>query len=61
MTKAECKYCDYKVEKPRWEHIISAIKSQGGHAGGNICPKCKKNGLEFDWGERYEYRRIFKN
>lgn len=51
MIKVKCKYCDYKLEKPRWEHIIYTVRKQGGCIGKNICPGCKKKGLELDWGE----------
>jgi len=39
------------VEKPRWEHIIYTVRKQGGCIGKNICPECKQEGLQFDWGE----------
>lgn len=51
MIKVKCKYCDYRIEKHRWEHIIAVIRKEGGHAGKNICPSCKKKGLRLDWGE----------
>ncbi len=51
MIKVKCKYCDYELEKPRWEHIIHTIRKQGGDALKNICPECKQEGLRFDWGE----------
>jgi len=56
MIKGKCKYCDYELEKPRWEHIIHTIRKQGGDALKNICPSCKQEGLVFDWGEEDEYR-----
>ena len=51
MIKVKCKYCSYKVEKPRWEHIIYAVRKDGGCIRYNICPTCKREGLELDWGE----------
>ena len=51
MIKVKCKYCDYKLEKPRWEHIIHTIRKQGGNVGKNICPRCKRDELRLDWGE----------
>lgn len=51
MIKVKCKYCSYKVQKPKWEHIIYAIRKDGGNALKNICPRCKQDGLVFDWGE----------
>ncbi len=51
MIKIKCKYCNYKLEKHRWEHIIAAVRKQGGHAGKNICPECKAKGLRLDWGK----------
>lgn len=51
MIKIKCKYCDYRIEKHRWEHIISTIRKQGGNVGKNICPECKAKGLRLDWGE----------
>lgn len=54
MIKGKCKYCSYKVEKPRWEHIIYTVRKQGGCIGKNICPGCKKEGLRLDWGENNE-------
>jgi len=51
MIKVKCKYCDYKLEKHRWEHIVYTIRKQGGHAGKNICPNCKREGLRLDWGK----------
>lgn len=51
MIKVKCKYCDYKLEKHRWEHIVYTIRKQGGHVGKNICPGCKKEGLRLDWGK----------
>lgn len=56
MIKVKCKYCDYKLEKPRWEHIVYVIRKQGGDIRHNICPVCKREGLEIDWGEENEYR-----
>lgn len=56
MIKVKCKHCRYKVEKPRWEHIIYAVRKQGGCIRKNICPRCKQDGLVFDWGEENEYR-----
>ena len=51
MIKVKCKYCSYKIEKPRWEHIIYTVRKQGGDILKNVCPGCKKKGLELDWGE----------
>ncbi len=60
MIKGKCKYCSYKVEKPRWEHIIYTVRKQGGCIGKNICPGCKKKGLELDWGEEapFSWRKL---
>lgn len=54
MIKVKCKYCDYELEKPRWEHIIYAVRKDGGCIRYNICPTCKREGLELDWGENNE-------
>ncbi|GFN35801.1 hypothetical protein [Tepidimicrobium xylanilyticum] len=51
MIKVKCKYCRYKIEKPRWEHIVAQIRRDGGNIGKNICPSCKKKGLRLDWGD----------
>lgn len=51
MIKVKCKYCDYRIEKHRWEHIVYTIRKQGGNIGKNICPRCGKDGLRLDWGK----------
>jgi hypothetical protein len=55
MIKGKCKYCDYELEKPRWEHIIYTIRKNGGDALKNICPRCKEEGLVLDWSQEDEY------
>lgn len=55
--KAYCD-CGFEIEKPQWEHLVYAIWKQGGHAGRNICPKCKKERLEFDFMK--ENRQVIK-
>lgn len=52
MIKAKCTKCNFKLNKHRWEHMIYAIYKLGANAGKEICPKCKKEGLKIDFGER---------
>ena len=51
MIKVECKYCDYELRKPKWEHIIYTVRKEGGDIRKNTCPGCEEKGLVFDWGE----------
>lgn len=45
-------WCDWEgLEKPKWEHIVNALYRQGGHVIKNICPKCKRKTLLFDYQE----------
>ena len=45
-------YCVWEgLEKPQWEHIVNSLHKQGGHAGKDICPGCKRNTLKFDYGK----------
>ena len=45
----ELKKCGYKLKKPQYEHIINTIYRQGGNALHDICPKCKKNTLIYNY------------
>lgn len=47
----EFEKCDYILLKPKWEHIVNSLYKQGGHAGKNICPKCNKKKLIFNFGD----------
>lgn len=40
--KVICSSCSYKVEKPKLEHLIYAVKKDKGSIIKNICPLCEK-------------------
>lgn len=50
--KVTCELCDFKREKPQWEHLINEINKLGGSVSKDQCPYCKhKRMLTYDFTE----------